>query len=56
MKYPSSNHIKESDDNLLHSANLDDGSFANKVELLDGSSNIFDDEFSLEVEETFEET
>ena len=56
MKYPSSNHIKESDDNLLHSANLDEGSFLNKVELLDGSSNIFDDEFSLEVEETFEET
>ena len=56
MKYPSSNHIKESDDNLLHSANLDDGSFVNKVELLDGSSNLFDDEFSLEVEETFEET
>ena len=56
VKYPSSNRIKESDENLLLSARLDESSLLNRVDILENNSNIFDDDFSLEVEETFEET
>ena len=41
---------------MLQSANFEESSLLNRVDILDGSSNIFDDEFSLEIEETFEET